>query len=292
MNVESKKALKDRSRIFAGKNYCASIAASLIAGFVLVISACSYTEGYAVDDYLKSAARIQYGSDSSLLGLSADLNALGDNDLAAVAATTERLKNEESEVASARDQLENLEAPEAASALKTDLVDLYSSGAENISLLVGSGDYRIAIEPLMSEYESASASFSNDIKGATDSTALIAQMQTYRAKLEEISEKLKPIEPSALSAHSHKRFQDNVSTLEAGLDETIAGLQTNDKTQLDEAAKKMSTLDAGSIGLQNMITAERQSDIKAFDAKIQRMSDLMAQVGQDQLELHREFDRQ
>ena len=77
-----------------------------------------------------------------------------------------------------------------------------------------------------------------------------------------------------------------------GLDETIAGLQTNDKAKLDEAAQKMSLLDTGNSDLQNRVTAERQADIKDFNAKIKRMSDLMAQVGQDQLELHKRFDRQ
>ncbi len=255
------------------------------------IPGCGLTEGYSVEDYLHNVARIQYSCDTALVNLNDDLNTLGGRDLKAVEITTERLKNEQGEVESAREKLEGLEAPEAAAPLKSHLLDLYSQGAENIGILAAGGDYRLAVEPLISEYESASRSFSEKVKTATDSKSLIACMQEYKKSLAGIAGRLKPVEPSMLSLHSHQRFIDDLNTLQAGLDETVTALESGDRAKLDDAAKKMEEVNQGSE-LQGTIAAERQADIKVFNAKVQRMTDLMAQIGQDQLELHQRFDRQ
>ncbi|MCL4474593.1 MAG: hypothetical protein M1455_11800 [Actinobacteria bacterium] len=266
--------------------------AALFLGLVLMVSACSYTEGYAVDDYLKNVSRIQYSSDYALLGMSADLNDLGATDLKAVEATTARLKAEQDQIIAAREQLDQLDAPESASTLKSHLLDLYAQGAENIGILAASGDYRLATEPLMGEYESVSKTFSEKVKTANDQTSLVACLQDYENALLSISEKLKPIVPSMLSVHSHQRFIDNLNTLQAGLGETIDGLEGGDRAKLDEATAKMAAIDGGGADLRHTIRTEREADIRQYNAKIKQMSELMSQIGQDQLELHQRFDRQ
>ncbi|MCL4473171.1 MAG: hypothetical protein M1539_00265 [Actinobacteria bacterium] len=78
--------------------------------------------------------------------------------------------------------------------------------------------------------------------------------------------------------------------MQAGLGETIDGLQSNDKEKLDEAAAKMAAIEGGA-DMRQAIKAEREADIRQYNTRIQQMSELMSQIGQDQLDLHQQFDR-
>ena len=293
-----KKAIKiiacRRAGLSGDKRNCSWLPLMLltVSGLLfLVLAGCDYLEGYSVQDYLNNVAQIQYSSDYALLGMNADLNALGADDLKEVEATTARLKTEQNQVVQTIEQLDQLEAPESVASLKSHLLDLYAQGADNIGILAASGDYRLATEPLIGEYESASKSFSEKVKTATDQTSLVACLQEYENALTSISERLKPIVPSMLSVHSHQRFIDNLNTLQAGLGETIAGLEGSDKTKLDEATAKMAAIEGGGADMRQTIKTEREADIRQYNARIQKMADLMSQIGQDQLELHQQFDR-
>ena len=72
--------------------------------------------------------------------------------------------------------------------------------------------------------------------------------------------------------------------------ETLAGLQSGDKAKLDEAAAKMAEIEGGA-DVRQIVKAEREADIRQYNARIQKMMDLMSRIGQDQLDLHQKFDR-
>ncbi|MHB8858085.1 MAG: hypothetical protein ACYC6Z_01170 [Thermoleophilia bacterium] len=75
------------------------------------------------------------------------------------------------------------------------------------------------------------------------------------------------------------------------MSETVDGLNSNDKAKLDEAAAKMAAIEGGGADMRQAIKAEREADIRQYNARIQQMSELMSQIGQDQLDLHQQFDR-
>ena len=47
----------------------------------------------------------------------------------------------------------------------------------------------------------------------------------------------------------------------------------------------------GGADVRQIVKAEREADIRQYNARIQKMMDLMSRIGQDQLDLHQKFDR-
>jgi DNA repair exonuclease SbcCD ATPase subunit len=255
-----------------------------------MLSGCGYFDGYAIQDYLKKVNEIQHSSDSMLLNLDQDLNSLG-ADLNKVEETVERLKTERDEVESARMELESLEVPQAAEPLEAHLLELYAQGAAILGDLAATGSYRLSIEPLITQYEESSKSFSEKVKAASDKKTLSSCLQEYQNSVISIGEKVHSFEPPVLSSHSHTLFIYNLNTLQTGLAETIAGLENEDAGILEAASKKMAEVDGESKELHQQITAGREADINDYNSRIQKMSELLNQIGQDQVELHERYDR-
>jgi len=257
---------------------------------LILISGCGFFDGYSVEDYMKKVNEIQHSSDSMLINLDQDLNSLG-TDLKQVGETVERLKAERDKINSTRMELESLEAPPAAGALKAHLLELYSQGAIILDDLAVTGYYRLSMEPLVAQYEESSKSFSEKVAAAGDEKALSTCVQEYQNSVIDISNRAQTIEPPVLSSHTHKRFICNLSTLQVGLAEMITGLENDDAGSIDDASKKMAEVDGTSEELQQQIIAEREADIHDYNSRIQTMSDLLNQIGQDQTELREQFDR-
>ncbi len=134
--------------------------------------------------------------------------------------------------------MEALEVPEAAATLQQHLLELYQQGGKIISDLAATGDYRLAIEPLIAEYESSSKAFTEKIGSANDNETLIKYLHEYKTSVTAISDRARRIEPSALSQRSHKRFVDNLATVQTELTNTITGLRAEDATLIETAEKK------------------------------------------------------
>jgi len=258
--------------------------------FAAMLSGCGLFEGYAVQDYLKKVARIQHDSDVSLLDLDKDLDALG-GDLKGVEATVLQLRADGEAIAAARMELEALQAPEAAMPLKDHMLELYAEGGSLLGELVKTGEYRLAIEPLISQYETSSNSFSENIKAVSGKAEIINSLREYEGSIAAIAEKAQVLQPPLLSSSSHKQFISNLNTVKEGLAETIAGLEAEDTTALEAASDKMARAGELNEDLRLQINAEREADIRSYNARIQRMSELWKQIGQDQLALQERFAR-
>lgn len=262
----------------------------ILVVFVTMISGCGLFEGYATQDYLKEVARIQHESDASLLNLDNDLDALG-GDLMGVDATVVQLKADREAVAKAISQLEAQEAPEAAVPLRDHFLELYSEGDSLLGELVNTGEYRLAIEPLISQYETSSKSFSKNIKAMISKAEIVESLREYERSIASISEKAQVLQPPLLSKSSHIRFISNLNVVKEGLAETIAGLESEDTAALEAASNKMAGAGEVNEGLRLQINAEREADIRSYNEKIQRMTELWKQIGQYQLDLQERFSR-
>ncbi len=53
----------------------------------------------------------------------------------------------------------------------------------------------------------------------------------------------------------------------------------------------MAEVNGDSDSIRERINTERLADIQEYNAKIQKMSELMNQIGQNQTDLHQRFDR-
>lgn len=261
-----------------------------MAAVAATFSGCGLFEGYAVDSYLKKVARIQQESDESLMNLDQDLIALG-GDQKAVEATVLQLRADGEAVAAARMELEALEAPEAAAPFKSHLLEVYTEGGSLLEELIRTGEYRLAIEPLINQYEASSGSFSENVKSASDREAVISCLRIYEGSITDIADKAQILQPPLLSSSSHKRFIANLNTVGEGLTGTISGLESEDAALLEAASSRMAGSGEMSEGLHQQIISEREADIRSFNAKIQEMTELWQHVVQDQLTLREQFAR-
>ncbi|MHB9112877.1 MAG: hypothetical protein ACYC4D_09685 [Thermoleophilia bacterium] len=262
----------------------------VLAAIAAILSGCGLFEGYAVENYLKKVARIQQESDESLLNLDQDLNALG-GDLVGVEATVLQLRADGEALVAARVELEALEAPEAAAPFKNHLLELYTEGGSLLEELVKTGEYRLAIEPLINQYETSSGSFSENIKSASGKAEVINCLHVYEGSIAAMAEKAQVLQPPLLSSSSHKRFIANLNTVREGLAETISGLESEDAAVLEAASNKMAGAGETNESLRLQIISEREADIRSYNAKIQGMTELWQQIVQDQLALRERFAR-
>lgn len=265
---------------------------TLILLFLAVsLVGCSFTESLAVDDYLNELSEIQYTSDEALLELGEDTQALGGG-LDEVRETIPRLEASRQSVFKAEKAIRDMDAPEAAQALKNDLVALYGEGGSLLEELIRFGNYRLEFEPLLDTYEASAKSFSDEVEAAESDETLIVAIGGYEKVITDTSSKGQVLEPPELSANSHARFISNMETLRQGLKELTEGIVSRDAESIEAAIAKLEQVSGDNQELQQAMSADRERDTQAFNARINKITAQSHKVMDDQAELLRELNEQ
>lgn len=254
------------------------------------LGGCSYLDGYATSNYLKTVAQIQYGSDSALLSLNSDLADLSAGPDKTKAAVT-RLTGDKDNVDKTLSQLSALEAPAEAQALKGHLLELYSEGSGLLGDLILTGNYRLKEEPLMSQYEGAASSFAAGAKSATDNKSLATCLTTYRDSVTSIDQKAEQLETPTLSRRSNMRFVFDLKTLSEGLSGMIKALGSGNQDQIKAASNNLAAADGSSASMKQQQQAEEAADACDYNLMVRHLNRLMDQIGRDEAALHAQFDR-
>lgn len=263
----------------------------MAAGFLLALSGCSYFEGLSVDNYLKSVSEIQSESDTALLELNDSLAALSGDEQQVTEAIT-HLGDCRLAVETALERIGNLEAPEEAAAFKSDITDLYLRGSAIISELEKAGHYALKTKPQTDAYEAASKRFSDDLAAAPDIQAVLSGIHEYEIAVDSALKGLQDVEPPVLYRRSHERLIGNLVTLKNGLAEMARGLESDDLGAIENASSTMSSISAGNPQLAADIKADRDADLRDFNARIEEMNAQMDKVRLDQEELRQRFKRE
>lgn len=251
---------------------------------------CAMIEGKSVNSYLRSVESIQHDSDQALQDLTSDLADLN-AEPAKVQAAVVRLREKKEAVQSARGRIEGLEAPEPVGNLRADLLTIYDKGGNLLEQLALTGEYRLAMEPLEARYENASSDFSKEISGAKTQDEILACVRNYQAAAAGIHQDASKLSAPLLSQLSHQRFVGNLGLLNQGLLGMVSGLENDDPGVTQSASDRLQAISGGNTNLRQQIAADRQADIRSYNAQIQEILSLAEKIRQDQAELHQEFDR-
>lgn len=246
-------------------------------------------QGISVQKFLKEVNEIQYESDSALLQLADHMNMLA-GDPEQVTEAVRLLENDRDTIREAQSRMINLDAPQGAENIRNDMIDLYESGIETLNELIIAGEYSIASQPILEEYESASESFSQKINDSTTTDQLIQTIKDFTIIVLNSSNELETLEIPSMYENSHMRFINNLDTLAQGLDEMVTGIENYDVTVIEAANNKIDAVSSNNFELAESFSKDRVADIKAYNDKIRHMSDMMKQIRLDEADLKREFE--
>jgi CHASE3 domain sensor protein len=257
---------------------------------VMGASGCAYLDGYATSNYLRQVAADQYGCDQALTGLNLDLADLS-ADPGKVKSALTRLKGEQARVEAARKTLSELDAPPEARTLKGHLLELYDQGDAIFSDLILTGNYRLGQEPLVGQYQSASSSFTANVKSAHDQNSLSVCLSNYRDALSAIDAKAEQLQAPTLMQRSNMRFIFDLKTLGGGLSAMISAIKAGNQDQVKAASAQLGAVDQSSDKLSQEIKVEQASDAADYNLKVNHLNQLMDLIGRDEAALHAQFDR-
>ena len=267
-------------------------AAALVFLLLLVtLAGCSFIDGVAVDSYLKDAGGVQSSVNDSLAGLNADVANVRSGDENKTRDALDHLGQERDAVGTAHDRLEGIEAPEAAGSLKNDLNELYDEGDQLLGELIAEGNYRLAMDPLLKDYDARSQSFSAQVREAKDAASLTRCLKNYAQQVRDMDGRVAKLTPPDSLIRSHARLIYNLRVLESGLNDTVSGFENGDQAQLGTASKKMARIDGSNAQLSQEMDGERDTDISSYNLRVHRLDALNQQVGQDIGQLRQRFDR-
>ncbi|MHB8967901.1 MAG: hypothetical protein ACYC57_06525 [Thermoleophilia bacterium] len=261
----------------------------LFSLLLVVFPGCDYLTANSINKYLTEVAEIQHDCNLALLELNQYVSGLA-GDTAQINEATTGLEASLTAIDEARERITALEVPEDALELHNDLIELYSTGSSVVTDLIASGRYQLDMEPILKEYEAASSEFSASLQAATDSGSLLASLQAYQATIEAIVKKATPLSAPTIATNSHERFMNNLEVMREGVGEMIAGIEQDDLQAVEGASEKIASISAGNEQLEKDMLADREADIKAYNAQILKMSKLTEKIQHEQAALRERYE--